>query len=120
MGHLAFQGVGLSQAGERSLDRGLQRGLSLTRAHRERLCVQGARLKVLSAKLNGLGFVLWAVGTHGRLGAKEEHCQVGHIKKTFSGCGLQKARDEKPELRGTGDAGWKKKKKGLTREIIWR
>lgn len=37
----------------------------------------GARLQATSAKLNSLGFVLWAVGNRGRLRAEEEQCQIG-------------------------------------------
>lgn len=39
-----------------------------------------ARLKAFGAKLNDLGFVLWAVGNHESLGAKEEQCQMDTLK----------------------------------------
>lgn len=48
----------------------------------EAVCA-GARSKASSAKLNGQGSVLWAVGSHGRLGAKEEHCQMDTLKNTL-------------------------------------
>lgn len=40
----------------------------------------GARLKASSAQFNSLGFVLWAVGSCGRLGAEEELCQIGALE----------------------------------------
>lgn len=63
-------------------------GRSLTRAHRERLC-WGSRSEASSAKLNGLGFALWAVGSHGRLGVEEEQCQMvagGNWTEGSRGC----------------------------------
>lgn len=69
MGHLTFQGAGLSQVEREALmyvwgQEG--REVSVWPEHMGRGCVCRNQVEGLQFELNGWGFVLWTVGSYGR------------------------------------------------------